>query len=443
MGNYLQKTRAAAKPQTGADAHGSDARSAAPGDGAAPEGSANQPAQASAPRSLVQLRQALDGSPRVRQQAALQRALDGGSRAAAPAKKKPIKEKPSLQRKGIAVNDDAELEREADVMAARVADSASSQSAKREMVSMRKLRYGSAEQHPQELPATRSSAPPEFLADQLPSSPRIVAQHKKNVAACGCPVATQPRRADDPPLQIGGNVVQKVAVERFNLRESTNRSTALDASSQVIQAAEVAVHRKINQGSLVSEELLQTAIETIKEIVEQVEKSGGAANSGAEHERLLKIIEDEKVQSQLPDSSNATFGLGGSNYLKPFTTTQGSAEFGAAVSSHSNSGSTEHLGARDTGMHDEMLHISQYPGLEALASSQGHCFFCFGTIHGRGYQHGALRNAPWPQDWRHDFLGFKLKQTSQHSASIEHAFDPVIKITAEGAGTRYYFVSKA
>jgi hypothetical protein len=101
MSGYLQTTRPAAKPQMSTDAQGMDARSAAS------DASAGQsPAQ-----SLLQLRQALDGSTRVRQHAALQRALD---QRAAPAKKK-SKEKPALQRKGIAINDDAGLEREADL----------------------------------------------------------------------------------------------------------------------------------------------------------------------------------------------------------------------------------------------------------------------------------------------------------------------------------------
>ena len=108
MGGYVQKTRAAAKPPASADAHGIDARSAASGHSATPDGSAAQ----SPPRSLLQLRQALDGSPRVQQHAALQRALD--QRAAAPAKKK-SKEKPALQMKGIAINDDIALEKEADL----------------------------------------------------------------------------------------------------------------------------------------------------------------------------------------------------------------------------------------------------------------------------------------------------------------------------------------
>src|SRR5438270_12837101 len=64
--------------------------------------------------SLQQLRSALDQSAPVRSQVALQRALD--KRATAPVKAK--KGKPPLQRKGIAINDDAGLEREADRMGA-------------------------------------------------------------------------------------------------------------------------------------------------------------------------------------------------------------------------------------------------------------------------------------------------------------------------------------
>jgi hypothetical protein len=70
--------------------------------------------------SLLQLRAALDQSPAVKSQIALQRALDqraaGGK---APQKKKPGREKPALQMKGIAINDDTGLEHEATVMGAR------------------------------------------------------------------------------------------------------------------------------------------------------------------------------------------------------------------------------------------------------------------------------------------------------------------------------------
>src|SRR5947209_275144 len=77
--------------------------------------------QNSRAQSLLQVRAALDGSARIQSQLALQRALDGRAAAGgkAAAKKKPAGEKPALQMKGIAINDDAGLEREADVMGAR------------------------------------------------------------------------------------------------------------------------------------------------------------------------------------------------------------------------------------------------------------------------------------------------------------------------------------
>jgi hypothetical protein len=69
---------------------------------------------------LLQLRAALDRSPRVRAQVALQRALDQRvATETAPAKINSAREKPALQMKGIAINDDAGLERAADVMGAR------------------------------------------------------------------------------------------------------------------------------------------------------------------------------------------------------------------------------------------------------------------------------------------------------------------------------------
>jgi hypothetical protein len=71
--------------------------------------------------SLMQLRAALDQSPSVRSQLALQRALDQRAAGKIPVKKEPAAGKPALQMKGIAINDDAGLEREADAMGARAA----------------------------------------------------------------------------------------------------------------------------------------------------------------------------------------------------------------------------------------------------------------------------------------------------------------------------------
>lgn len=239
-------------------------------------------------------------------------------------------------------------------------------------------------------------------------------------------------------------VLQKVAVE--TVTPDHVEPAKLPASQAVSQCVSVGILKKIPEGSKVSEELLQTAINEMQRIVEVAEQAEGKENSGTEHKRLQGILANSELQKNLPGSSNTTYGLGGSNYFgnTPFTTTQGPEHFGEAVSGVTGIGKTEHLGNRETGKHDEIHQITHYPGLQALASTQGHCFFCYGTIHGRGYQHGALRDTdPWPQDWQHDYLGFKLKKTSQTAESIAHFYDPAIKITSDTKGTRYYFVSVA
>lgn len=183
----------------------------------------------------------------------------------------------------------------------------------------------------------------------------------------------------------------------------------------------------------------------MKKIVESAEQSkaeGEEKFSGEEHKRLLGILKNEDVKETLPKTSNSTYGLGGSNYFgtTPFTTTQGTQKFGQAVSGIEGIGKTEHLGNRESGFHDEMHQISTYPGLQALVSSQGHCFFCYGTIHNRGYQHGALRPDPWPQMWTHDYMGFTIKLTNEYFQGDKNS--PVILIESEKYGSRYYFVRK-
>lgn len=100
MGGYLQKKRSAVAGTPN-------------GDGGAPR------RQSETSETLVQFRQAMDATVAVQHQAALQRALDQALARdeAAPHETQPAK--PALQRKGIAINDDAGLEREADVMGAR------------------------------------------------------------------------------------------------------------------------------------------------------------------------------------------------------------------------------------------------------------------------------------------------------------------------------------
>jgi hypothetical protein len=242
------------------------------------------------------------------------------------------------------------------------------------------------------------------------------------------------------------SIIQKVSVENVNQKNTSYNSDKFHLPSTVAQLVSVNIIRDVEEGSSVSSELLKTAIDTMKKIVEDAEAAKGKANSGKEHQRLTEILEEKELKGKLPTSSNSTFGLGGSNYFgnTPFTTTQGTEKFGKAVASLPNIGKTEHLGARDTGTHDEIHQITAYPGLQALTSSQGHCFFCYGTIHDRGYEHGELRKTTvWPQNWQHDYLGFKLKKTSEKTIDEKFSKDPVIKITSNTKGVAYYIVSKA
>lgn len=214
----------------------------------------------------------------------------------------------------------------------------------------------------------------------------------------------------------------------------------LPPSRQVVQAYGVGIRRRPDGESSVSEEFLATVITEIERILEAVEITEGEGVSGEEHQRLTSILGEQAVRGTLPKSSAGTYGLGGSNYVGPFTTTQGTKNFSDAVSAVEAAGQTEYLKQRPVGIHDEMHHISHFPGLQALASSQAHCFFCFGAVESRGYQHGNIREQPWPKMWRHDYLGFQLTQTSEDL--LGNAHDPAISITSDIFGTRYYFVSR-
>ena len=83
--------------------------------------------------------------------------------------------------------------------------------------------------------------------------------------------------------------------------------------------------------------------------------------------------------------------------------------------------------------------------MQALASSQPHCMFCFGTIHARGYQHGDLRESPWPQQWEHDFEGFVLTRAAQIGEKrIGFENHAVLKVTTTlgSAKPAMYYVSE-
>ena len=283
--------------------------------------------------------------------------------------------KPTTQAKGVAVNDEPGLEREADVMGARA----------------------------------------------------TTAQRREAGVTAERAGTTQRRKA-------ASLVSQRVEVS--TARQGNEHLQAL--SSDPLQMVTVTT---VRPGTRISQKLLEEAIKYVTTAVQHAEDQEGKKSSGEEHKRLTSLLANEATTK--PKSNRETFGLGGSQYFPghPFTTTQGTQEFGASVATIADVGSTEHLGKRPTGLHDEMHQITQYPGLQALASTQGHCIFCYGTIHGRGYQHGEIREDPFPQNWIHDYAGFGLKESSAKMDSIEYSDCPVIKIEST-FGTKYYYVSK-
>jgi hypothetical protein len=266
---------------------------------------------------------------------------------------------------------------------------------------------------------------------------RKMAERMKTAGRENTHADTQPA----PPTDLaagGGNRSHPAQRVKVSTEKDGNENLHLQSRGPL----QMVTVTNVRGGTRISPSLLQTAINYVTEAVRHAEEQEGKESSGDEHKRLKGLLADEATSK--PKSSRETFGLGGSQYFKghPFTTTQGTQEFGQSVSIVPNVGITEHLGNRPTGVHDEIHQITEYPGLQALASTQGHCIFCYGTIHGRGYQHGEMRSDPFPQNWIHDYAGFGLKVTSaNYNDTIEYADCPVIKIEST-FGTRYYFVTK-
>lgn len=188
-------------------------------------------------------------------------------------------------------------------------------------------------------------------------------------------------------------------------------------------------------------DLLNMVIAEVDRIVNASDTAQGVANPGVEYNRISGLLDDPGVKGTLPKDGRSTYGLGGSNYMgtAPFTSIQGPQNFATAIAAQSG-GTTEELGNRSNKIHDEVHQITEYPGLQALKSTQGHCFFCYGLIHLRGYQHGPMRDKdPWPQNWKHDYMNFTLNQSSSNLDYV--STNPIIKIDTQNYGTRYYEVS--
>jgi hypothetical protein len=183
-----------------------------------------------------------------------------------------------------------------------------------------------------------------------------------------------------------------------------------------------------------------TILTEIKNILDAAEAGGGNSrdNSGQ-----LKVLQDllakEQVQKLNP-GSRETFGLSGASFFEgsQVLVAQGSANWVSAVQTEASSAQHLDLSQRRTGVHDEVQHVTAHPGVQALLSTQKHCLFCYGLLHMRGYDHGPLRDEPWPSKWTHDYLGFTLDITNANMDAI--TFNPIVKLECHW-GTRYYVVS--
>lgn len=184
-------------------------------------------------------------------------------------------------------------------------------------------------------------------------------------------------------------------------------------------------------------------LDELQTILAAAEAGDGAERDGDELKKLRAILKEATVAETVPDSKE-TFGLSGASFFADShaLATQGSEGFITAVRASQPAATHLDVGKRDTGVHDEVAHITEHPGVTALLSTQAHCLFCYGLIHGRGYQHGEMRTSPWPQLWEHDYLDFRLAQTSPRMDAI--STHPIVELSCRIRGrkwTAYYVVT--
>lgn len=205
-------------------------------------------------------------------------------------------------------------------------------------------------------------------------------------------------------------------------------ATARAVPASLIQRAAVTTKRgKVDQRIL----------EEVLAIVNAAEAQGGKDRSGPMLQSLQDVLAKEKVK-ELDPGSRQTYGISGASFF-PGTQTlavQGAEPWREAVKEASDTSPLD-LGQRGVGLHDEMHHITEYPGVQAVLSTQNNCLFCYGLLEIREYQHGPLRDTPWPKMWKHDYLKFTLTQTNKQMDAI--STNPVIEISTKW-GTAYYLV---
>lgn len=191
----------------------------------------------------------------------------------------------------------------------------------------------------------------------------------------------------------------------------------------------------------------QKVLDELNKIVLAAQRAGGGASINPT-QAMADIAKYENAFSQQLASqkkkidSQETYGVGASQYFPGTMTlvTVGSNAYGSslkneATKDYKNTSAT-HLGVRDSCVHGEIEIITQYPGIQAVHTTQDCCLFCYGVLASRGYQHQGLRKNPWPQAWTHDYLGFKIAIISQEQYRKN---DAVVTITFNGQ-TRCYRV---
>jgi hypothetical protein len=181
----------------------------------------------------------------------------------------------------------------------------------------------------------------------------------------------------------------------------------------------------------------QSILDELQSILEAAESGGGAERGGPMLTSLKTAMQDPTVTPNHPPDPRGTYGMSGASYFPGVETVgvQGSGGFIGSVQGLKPGARA--LGARAVGLHDEMHHITELPGVQAVLSTQNNCLFCYGVLHARNYQHGPIRDKPWPQAWRYG--DFKLEETSARLDAI--TTDPIVKIETSLWGTHYYVVT--
>jgi hypothetical protein len=184
----------------------------------------------------------------------------------------------------------------------------------------------------------------------------------------------------------------------------------------------------------------QDILTEIKAIIDAAEEGNGLERDQAgQIKKMRELMAAKSVVKHQPKDARGTYGLSSANFFGDggVMVAQGSDAWVNAVQSGSGGAQLLPLQERSTNVHDEIQHVTEYPGVQALLSTQKHCIFRYGLLHMRGYDHGELRDTKFPQGWKHDYMHFTLKQTNANMEII--TMNPIIKIECKWT-TAYYAV---